>query len=86
MTCRNCVYDVFGMYTSDGSQFHWCKRYLDNFAEGCRSDCAYYKPKRNGDKIRSMTDEELAEFLEGPYGNFETGKALEWIKQVVKGG
>ena len=35
----------------------------------------------NADKIRNMTDEELAEFLEGDYGNFETGKAILWLKQ-----
>lgn len=45
-------------------------------------------PKRkvitNADKIRSMTDEELAELLEGPYGNIEIGKALNWLKQPAK--
>lgn len=85
MACKNCVYDVLRTDSVDGAQFHWCERYLDNFAEEYQSDCAHYKPKTNGYKIRSMTDEELAEFLEGPYGNIETGKAFDWIKQIVKG-
>ena len=38
----------------------------------------------NGDRIRAMTDEELAEFLEGDYGNFEAGSALDWLQQIAK--
>ena len=29
-----------------------------------RSECEYYRPITNADRIRSMTDEELAEFLQ----------------------
>lgn len=38
----------------------------------------------NADRIRAMTDEELAEFLEGEYGNMATGRALEWLKQPAE--
>jgi hypothetical protein len=38
----------------------------------------------NADRIRSMSDEELAEFLEGEYGNFETGCAVAWLRQPAE--
>ena len=42
------------------------------------------KPKTNGDKIRSMTDEELGIWLsENTDGKSATGWAL-WLKQEVK--
>lgn len=54
-----------------------------------------YKPMTNGDRIRSMTDEELAEFLCGVYDEEETDKFIcgtiipnyfeeaicDWLKQ-----
>lgn len=56
-----------------------------------------YKPMTNGDRIRSMTDEELAEFLCGVYDEEETDKFIcgtiipnyfeeaicDWLKQEV---
>ena len=59
----------------------------------CKGNCGYigmvgewacegFIPKTNSDRIRAMTDEELAEWLE-VWGNFETGYALDWLKQEV---
>ena len=45
--------------------------------------CETKKPT-NAQKIRSMTDEELAEFLEGDYGNMVTGTALSWLKSPAE--
>lgn len=45
--------------------------------------CCEIKPT-NAQKIRSMTDEELAEFLEGDYGNMVTGTALSWLKSPAE--
>lgn len=42
------------------------------------------KPQTNADSIRSMSDEELAEFLEGEYGNFMAGTALKWLQKQAK--
>ena len=39
----------------------------------------------NADRIRAMSDEELAEFLEGDYGNMAVCWALEWLQQPAKG-
>ena len=41
-------------------------------------------PMTNADRIRAMSDEELAEFLEGDYGNMAVGWALEWLKQPAE--
>jgi hypothetical protein len=57
-----------------------------------------YKPMTNGDRIRSMTDEELAEFLCGVYDEEETDKFIcgtiipnyyeeaicDWLKQPAE--
>lgn len=43
------------------------------------------KPVRtNADRIRSMSDEELASFLEGDYGNMQIGTALNWLREPAK--
>lgn len=39
------------------------------------------KPQTNADRLRAMSDEELADFLEGDYGNMAVGCALQWLKQ-----
>ena len=46
----------------------------------------YEPPMTNADRIRAMSDEELAEFLEGDYGNMMAGTALNWLQQPVKEG
>lgn len=73
-----------------------CVHYDDGFCKkfsvgGCTSYCARvssceYRVKSNGDSIRDMTDEELAQFLEGDYGNMATGAALNWLRQPAKEG
>jgi hypothetical protein len=42
------------------------------------------KPQTNADRIRAMSDEDLAEFLEGDYGNMAVGWALDWLKQPAE--
>ena len=48
-------------------------------------DCGLFVKKRmtNADRIRAMTDEELAELLEGEYGNMLPNTALRWLKEEV---
>lgn len=45
--------------------------------------CSQMKPS-NADKIRQMSDEELAELLEGEYGNMLPNTALNWLKQEAE--
>ena len=60
------------------------------YAEG--SECEQFneqiisRPRTNADRIRSMSDEELAGFLEGDYGNMMPGTALLWLQQPAEGG
>ena len=43
--------------------FDWCEKKQDNPYRKIARDCPYFKPKTNADRIRSMTDEELAKAL-----------------------
>ena len=98
MTCGEC-----GNVTAPGAGFPnhvYCKRFLLHMEK--REDasrCRYFiqKPITNADRIRSMTDEELAEFLNGTDGDFlPTGEALtvsagknrwlDWLREEVKDG
>lgn len=61
-----------------------CESEVARMVERFRREKLSVTSKSNADKIRSMTDNELAEFLEGPYGNFEVGKSLEWLKSKAE--
>lgn len=63
MNCKNCVYNVLKHDSLDGTRFYWCDRYLDSYGQDRAKQCRAYKPKTNADKIRSMTDEDLSQFL-----------------------
>lgn len=51
--CRNCFF-----YRNE-----WCKKIVDSPDPEEVRDCAYFREMTNADKIRSMSDEELAGFL-----------------------
>lgn len=74
--CKNC--------------FHACVCKKRPMIDGATIvNCRFFitdEPQTNADRIRAMSDEELAEFLEGEYGNFATGCALAWLKQPAKEG
>lgn len=63
------------------ADFEWCKEH---------EECGLFKPKMmtNADRIRAMTDEELAEFISGKartFGEEYEGymSALDWLKEEV---
>lgn len=100
MTCRNCKHDKFAVDEMDGAQFHWCKKYYDCYDYNRADECESYEPKTNADKIRNMTDEELAEFFFEPNqefcrkckylgsdcdGLYCKESMLEWLKQPAEG-
>lgn len=68
----------------------WCKLVVDSPDPDMVRDCQYYRGKTNADKIRQMTDEELASFMEAlsPHNKwsiFLDGKRwLDWLKQEVE--
>lgn len=61
--CKNCKH--LG-YLFDGDQVGervWCENIADSPDLDIERDCDHYSPMTNADRIRSMTDEELAEML-----------------------
>lgn len=44
---------------------HWCETVIDSPDEEMQRDCQYFWQKTNGDRIRAMSDEELAKWLCG---------------------
>lgn len=53
MKCKNCV----------NLECDWCDMKADSPDPDIERDCHWFAQKTNADRIRAMTDEELAEFL-----------------------
>lgn len=70
--CMYCTEDGYCKKYSDEEVVSWC----------VQGPCTDEKPS-NADRIRAMTDEELAELLEGEYGNMLPNTALNWLKEGV---
>ena len=51
--CRNCI----------NYRHEWCEKVNDSPDPDLERDCQYFKQKTNADRIRAMSDEELAEWL-----------------------
>ena len=52
--CKNCI----------NLQNHSCDMVADSPDENAERECCTYERMTNADKIRSMSDDELAEFIE----------------------
>ena len=76
---------------------HWCKAVLDSPDEDLTRECRHFIHKTNADRIRAMSDEELAEWFAEIVscklcdrlilctGNSECKEAyLQWLKSEVK--
>ena len=74
----------------------WCEKVIDSPDPDMQRDCRYFCEKTNADRIRSMSDEELAEQLiqyRDDWGDYCTHKGcyatqkeaveaeIEWLKQ-----
>lgn len=59
--CNNCK----NLETKDNGfdAYSWCEKINDCPHEDIERDCEHYVPMTNADRIRSMTDDELADFL-----------------------
>lgn len=59
--CNNCK----NLETKDNGfdAYSWCEKINDCPHEDIERDCEHYSPMINADRIRRMTDEELADFL-----------------------
>lgn len=60
--CKNCKH-LHTMYDRRDESFKWCAYINDNPHEDIERDCEHYSPMTNADRIRSMTDEELLDFI-----------------------
>ena len=71
--CRSCFF-----YRNE-----WCEKIVDSPDPEEVRDCAYFREMTNADKIRSMSDEELAEFLIdlADDGNL---RIREWLQQPAE--
>lgn len=84
--CKNCKH--LG-YISDGDQVGkrvWCEKMADSPDLEIERECDYYVPMTTADRIRSMTDEELAEFivnLENHFGEEceSEQSCLSWLQR-----
>ena len=69
----------------------WCKKVIDSPDQDMQRDCQYFCEKTNADRIRAMSDEELADFLAYTWATSsrawkkDTGETLHWLKQHVEG-
>lgn len=61
MKCRNCVYNISNKENDE--TYSWCVVKNNNLDIDDERECENYLCMTNGDRIRSMTDEELAEFI-----------------------
>ena len=79
----------------------WCEKVIDSPDQDMQRDCQYFWEKTNADRIRSMTDEELALWICGVYdieeenGKFINGIIIpgyaphdieEWLQQPAEEG
>lgn len=61
--CCNCK-NLYNLSDEDDVIIRkWCPKINDSPHLDIERDCEHYAPMTNADRIRSMTDEELAEFL-----------------------
>lgn len=86
--CKNCKH-LRTMCDRRDEAFKWCAYVNDNPNEDMERDCEYYVPQTNADRIRSMTDEELLDFLcsietyeQGSVKTIEGGVAMCSVTEV----
>ena len=74
--CKNCI----------NLQNHWCDMVVDSPDENAERECCTYERMTNADKIRAMSDEELAEFLANFAWDNEPTKeeTYEWLQSEVE--
>ena len=63
----------------------WCEKVIDSPDPDMQRDCRYFCEKTNAQKIRAMSDEELAKLLccTG-WRMIEQKECLEWLQQPAE--
>lgn len=65
----------------------WCEKVIDSPDTDMQRDCQHFREKTNADRIRSMTDEELAENMSDWQcwgGGLDPKYWLEWLQQPAE--
>ena len=65
----------------------WCEKVIDSPDQDMPRDCHYFCEKTNADRVRSMTDEELAENMSDQQwcgGGLDQKDWLEWLQQPAE--
>ena len=90
-TCRNLCKRI----DDDGTLYDWCGMIVDCPDRYIPRQCKYYQAATNADRIRAMSDEELAELLVSTDGDFPPNCEnvpvrkleaywLDWLKQEAE--
>lgn len=95
MKCKNCK-NHCKRIDDDGTLYNWCGLIVDCPDPDLERACKYFKVASNADKIRAMTNEELAKLIDGNlceivcggitsycYGDCEK-HILDWLKQEAE--
>ena len=68
----------------------WCEKVIDSPDQDMQRDCQYFCEKTNADRIRRMSDEELANFLAYTWATSarawqkDVGETLHWLQQPAE--
>ena len=83
--CKNCnnLYNLSN--ENDEIVGKWCPKKNESPDIEMERECKYYDVMKNADRIRSMTDEELGEFITNQFCH-GIGKELitEWLQRPVE--
>ena len=83
--CKNCKH-LCAMQNYKKESYKWCSLIDDCPQEDIERNCDFYVPMTNADRIRSMTDEELAAFIinfDNLFGDEYEGEqsCLSWLQK-----
>lgn len=84
--CKNCN-NLYNLSNKDDVIVgKWCPKINDSPHLDMERDCKHYKAMTNADRIRSMTDEELADFIinfDNRFGKEYEGEqsCLSWLQK-----
>lgn len=76
--CKNCI---------NLDRQGWCEKAVDSPEPNREMECYYFQRMTNADRIRAMTDEELAKFIAERNPDLPDVFAeyvLEWLKKEAK--
>ena len=72
--CRSCFF-----YRNE-----WCEKIVDSPDPEEARDCNYFREMTNADRIRAMSDEELADVLREFATKPMQGSFLKWLQQPAE--